>query len=75
MTIDDIFNAAVSGDKALLVQLLEAGEVDINQSLDAGYSSGVHTKLPMLFSVLVKTTTKFWGSWSGTVLTWTVAYT
>lgn len=52
MNIDDIFNAAISGNKELLTKLLQANEVDINAPIDCGVSNGFHTTVPLLFSVL-----------------------
>ena len=54
MTIDDIYTAAINGDKEQLIQLLEAGEVNINQTIQGGYTAGVQTAFPLLFSVLAK---------------------
>ncbi len=52
MNIDDIYTVAISGQKQELIQMLEAGEVDINERLDGGVTNGVHVYLPMFFSVL-----------------------
>ena len=52
MNIDDIYNAAVRGDKELLTSLLQTKEVDINAPIDCGVSNGFHTTVPLLFSIL-----------------------
>ncbi len=52
MSIDDIYTAAVNGQKEELIRMLEAGEVNLNERLDGGINNGVQVYLPMFFSVL-----------------------
>ena len=56
MTIDDIYYAAVNGEKRRLIELLENNkvtkQVDINEMIDGGVNNGVHSSFTVLFSVL-----------------------
>lgn len=52
MNIDDIYFAAINGDKERLISLLEADEVDINEPVDCGVNNGLHTTVPPLYSIL-----------------------
>lgn len=54
MTIDDIYSAAINGEKEKLIQLLETGEVDINQTVYGGVHNGVHTSFTVLFSIVAQ---------------------
>lgn len=52
MDIDDIYFAAINGEKEELIRLLEADEININEMMDCGVNDGIHTKAPALFSIL-----------------------
>lgn len=53
MDIDDIFFAAVNGEKEKLIELLEADEIDINQYLTTDVG-GERVSVFLLFSVISK---------------------
>ncbi len=52
MNIDDIYFAAINGDKELLINLLETDEIDINEPIDCGVNNGLHTTATLLYSIL-----------------------
>ena len=54
MNCDDIFFPATEGNIQVLRERLDAGEVDLNESIDCGVCNGKHTVITLIFSIINK---------------------